>query len=94
MRYRGSWKCGIDNQKTRSVISQDDGYYRRHLSDIASSDNGDDVGDDDDEEIQQGLLSEDDEPGWVMGKITKTEKQRMDRIRQKQVKLDELTQPG
>jgi hypothetical protein len=39
-------------------------------------------------------LSEDDEPGWVMGTITKTVRQGMERFRQKQMKLDELTQPG
>jgi len=40
------------------------------------------------------MLSNDDEPGWVMGTITKTELQRMERFWQKQVKLHELTQPG
>ena len=39
-------------------------------------------------------MSEDDEPGWVMGTITKTVQQRMERFRQKQMKLDELTQLG
>jgi len=63
------------------------------LSDHASSDNGED-GEDEDEEIEQGKLSEDDEPGWVMGTITKTVQQRMERFRQKQMKLEELTQPG
>jgi hypothetical protein len=41
------------------------------LSDLASSDNGED-GDDQDEETEQGKLSEDDEPSWVMGTITET----------------------
>jgi hypothetical protein len=39
-------------------------------------------------------LSEDDKPVWVMGTITKTVQQRIERFRQKQMKLDELTQPG
>jgi hypothetical protein len=39
-------------------------------------------------------LSEDDEPGWVMGTITKTVQQHMERFRQKQMKIDELTQTG
>ena len=63
------------------------------LSDLASSDDGED-GEDEDEETEQGKLSEDDEPGWVMGTITKTVQQRMESFRQKQMKLDELTQPG
>jgi len=64
------------------------------LSDLASSDDGEDGEDEDDEETELGRLSEDDEPGWVMGKITKTVQQRMERFRQKPMKLDELTQPG
>jgi len=42
------------------------------LSDLASSDDGEDGEDEDEEETEQGKLGEDDEPGWVMGKITKT----------------------
>jgi len=64
------------------------------LSDLASSDDGEDGEDEDDEETEQGNLSEDDEPGWVTGTITKTVQQRMERFWQKQMKLDELTQPG
>jgi hypothetical protein len=64
------------------------------LSDLASSDDGEDGQEEDDEETEQGNLSEDDEPGWVMGTITKTVQQRMERFRQKQMKLDELTQTG
>jgi len=63
------------------------------LSDLASSDNGED-GEDEDEETELGKRSEDDEPSWVMGTIFKTVQQRMESIRQKQMKLDELTQPG
>ena len=42
------------------------------LSDLASSDDGEDGEDEDDEETVMGKLSEDDEPGWVMGTITQT----------------------
>jgi len=63
------------------------------LSDLASSDDGED-GEDEDEETELGKLSEDDEPGWVMGTISKTVQQRMESFRQKQKKLDKLTQPG
>jgi len=61
------------------------------LSDLVSSDSGEDGEDEDDEE---GKLREDVKHGWVMGTITKTIQQRMERIRQKQMKLDQLTQPG
>ena len=64
------------------------------LSDLASSDDGKDEDDEDDEETVQGKLTKDDEPGWVMGTISKTVEQRMERFRQKQMKLDEVTQPG
>jgi len=63
------------------------------LSDLASSDDGEDGEDEDEEEIEQGKLSEDDEPGCVMGTITKTVQQCLESFRQKQMKLDKLTQP-
>jgi len=64
------------------------------LSNTASSDDGDDGDDEDDEETEQGMLSKDDEPGWVMGTISKTAEQWMESFREMQMKLDELTQPG
>jgi hypothetical protein len=64
------------------------------LSALACSDDGEDGKDEDDEETELGNLREDDEPGWVMGTITKTVQQRMERFRQKQMKPDKLTQPG
>jgi len=63
------------------------------LSDLASSHDGED-GEDEDEETELVMLSEDDEPGWVMGTISIMVQQRMESFRQKQMKLDELTQPG
>jgi len=43
-----------------------------NLSDLASSDNGEDGEDEDDdkEDTELGKLSEDDEPSWVIGKIS------------------------
>ena len=64
------------------------------LSDITSSDDGDNGEDEDNAEIEQGQLSENDEPGWVTGTITKTVQQRMEMFRQKQMKLDGVTQSG
>ena len=46
------------------------------------------------EKILGGKLSEDDESGWVMGTISNMVQYRMERFRQNQMKLDELTQPG
>jgi hypothetical protein len=59
------------------------------LSGLGSSDDGEDGEDEDDEETQQGNLSEDDEPGWVIGTITQMAQQHIERFRQKQMKLDE-----
>jgi len=52
-------------------------------SELASSDDGEDgedAEDEDDEETDDGKLSEDDEPSWVLGLITKTVQQRMERF--------------
>jgi hypothetical protein len=63
------------------------------LRDLASSDDGEDGEEEDDDETEQGNSSENDEPGWGMGTITKTVQQRVERFRQKLLKLDELTHP-
>jgi len=69
---------------------------RDSLSDLASSEDEEDGEDEDDDEEDtgHGKLSEDDEPGWVMGTISKTVQHRMESFRQKQIRLDQLTQPG
>jgi len=66
------------------------------FSNLSSSDNEEDGEDkdDDEEDTELGKLSEDDEPGWVMGTISKTVQHRMERFGQKQMRLDALTQPG
>jgi hypothetical protein len=64
------------------------------LSDLVSSDDGEEGEDEDYEETEQGKLREDDKPGWVMGTFTKTVQQHMEKFRQKQMKLNKLTQPG
>jgi len=69
---------------------------RDSLSDLATSNDeqdGEDV-EDDEEDTELGKLSDDDEPGWVMGTITNTVQHCMESFRQKQMRLDELTQPG
>jgi hypothetical protein len=66
------------------------------LSDLASLDNkqdGEDMEDNEDD-TELGKLSDDDEPGWVMVTITKTVQHSIERFRQTQMRLDELTQPG
>jgi len=66
------------------------------LSDLACPDNeqyGEDA-EDDEEHTELRKLSDDDDPGWVMGTIFKTVQHRMDCFRQKHMTVDELTQSG
>jgi len=50
------------------------------LSDLTSSDDEEDAEDDEeDDDTEHGKLSEDDEPGWVIGTISKSVKRRMER---------------
>ena len=66
------------------------------LSDLASpedEEHGED-NDDDTEVAELGKLSEHDEPGWVMGTISKTVQHCMEIFRQKQKRLDKLMQLG
>ena len=58
------------------------------LSEPESSDNEEDGEDDDDKDTVLGKLSKDDEPGWVVGTLSKMVQQRMKRYWQKQMKLD------
>jgi len=66
------------------------------LSNLASSEDEQDGEDEEDDEEDTGLskLSDDDEPCWVMGTISKTVQHHMESFWQKQMRLDELTQPG
>jgi len=66
------------------------------LSDLTSSEDDEDGHDEDDDEedTELGNLSDDDEPGWVMGTIPKTVQHLMESFRQKQMRLDQLTQRG
>jgi len=66
------------------------------LHDLASSQDGEDGEDEDDDEedTELGELSEDNVPGWVMGTITRMVQHHMQSFRHKQMKLDEVRQPG
>jgi len=66
------------------------------LSDPVSSDDEQDGEDekDDEQDTELGKLSDDDEPGWVMGTLSKTVQHRMESFQQKQMRIDEMTKPG
>jgi hypothetical protein len=90
---RKAENVGLTNREPEKTFQAMMVAIRDSLSNLGSFNDWDD-GEEDDEETEQGQLSEDDEHGWVMGTITKTVHQRLERFRQKQMTLDELTQPG
>jgi hypothetical protein len=85
--------AGLTTRKPKKTLEEMLDAIGVSLSDVASSYHEEDVVDEDDAETKQGMLSEDDEPGWVMGTITNRVQQLRERFRQKQMKLDELTEP-
>jgi hypothetical protein len=62
------------------------------LSDLVCSDHWEDGEAEDGGEPEQGKLSDEEQPGWVMDAITKTLQLRIKRFWQKQRNLHELTQ--
>jgi len=91
---RKAENAGLTNTEPEQILQEMMVAIGDHLSDLECSYDGEDAEGGEHEETAQGKLSEDDEPGWVMGTISKTVQQRMERSRQKQMKLDKLTQPG
>jgi hypothetical protein len=85
--------AGLTSREPKKTFKEMMAAIGDSVSVLASSNDRED-GEDEDEETEQGKLSEYDEPGWVMGTITKMVQQRMETFRQKQMKLDELAQPG
>jgi len=69
------------------------GDGQSYLASSEEEEHGDDE-DDDEEDSELGMLREDDEPGWVMGTISKTVQHSMKSFRQQQMRLDKLTQLG
>ena len=88
-------KVGLTTRKPEKTFEEILNAIGDSLSHLASSDNEEDAGDEEEaDDTEQGKLSEDYEPGWVIGTITKTVQRRMERFWQKQMMLDELTHPG
>jgi len=69
---------------------------RDSLGDLASSAEEEDGEGEDDDEVDtgHGKLREHDDPGWVMGTISRMVQHRMESFRQNQMRLDRRTQPG
>jgi hypothetical protein len=65
------------------------------VSNLVDSDllQDDEEEEEDEKDSELGMLSDYEEPGWEMGTITKTVQHCMESFQQKQIRLDELTQP-
>jgi len=88
-------KAGLTTREPEKTFEEMLNTIGDSLSDRASSDDEEDAEDEENvDDSEQSKLSEDDEPGWVMGTISNTVKRRMERFWQKQMKLDKFTQPG
>jgi len=88
-------KAGLTTREPEKTFEEMLNAIGDGLSDLARSDDEEDAEDEEvDDDTEQGKLSEDDEVGWVMGTISKSVQRHMERFWQKQMKLDELTQPG
>jgi len=62
---------GLMNREPEKIFEEMMVALSDSLRDLASSNDWEDGEDEDDEETAQGKLSEDAEPGWVIGTITK-----------------------
>jgi hypothetical protein len=80
-----------EHEKTFQEMMVAFGFCPSNLARFDYGEAGDEMGD---EKREHGLLSEDDEPSWVMRTISKTVQQSLERFEQKRMKLDELTQSG
>jgi len=88
-------KAGLTTREPEKTFEEMLNTIRDSLSNLASSADEEDAEDEEeDNDTERGKLSQDDEPGWVMGRISKTVQCLMERFWQKQTKLDKLTQPG
>ena len=87
---------GTTTRKPKTMFEEMLTAIGNSLSNLASSDNEQDGEDeeDDKEDTELGKLSHNDEPDCRLGTISKTEQHRMKSFRQKQMRLDELAQPG
>jgi len=93
---RNAAKAGSTTRKLENASEEILNANGDSLSDLASSanqDNGEGI-EDDEEDTELGKLSEDDEPGCVIGQICNTVQHCMVCFRQKQMRFEQLTHPG
>jgi len=95
-RYDYCSKRRSDNQKAKYRFQEMLNTIGDSLIDLASSEDEQDTLDweDDERDTVLGKLSNHDELGWAKSLISKTVQHSMESFRQKQMRLDKLTQPG
>ena len=88
--------AGATNRKPKTTFEEILNAIGDCQSDLASShDEQEEEDEEDDEEYTQlGKLNDDDEPGWVMGTTSNPVQRLIESFRQKEMRLDELMQPG
>ena len=93
---RNPEKAGLTTRKPETTFEEMLNAIGDSLRELAISDNGEEGEDEDndEEDPQLGKLTEDGEPGWVLGTISKPVQHCSDRFQLTQMKLHELTQLG
>jgi len=93
---RNAEKAGLTTTKAEATLEEMLNAFGDSLSDLATSDAGEIAEDEDDDEWDPGggKPSNDDEPGCVTGTIYTMVQYRIERLRQKHLKVDELRLPG
>jgi hypothetical protein len=86
-----SENMGLMSREQEKMFSKMMLAIQESLSDIPRSDNTG-MGKRNNDETARGKVSEDDQPDWVLGTRLKNFQPLMERFRQKQIKLEELTQ--
>jgi len=70
----------LTNREPKDMFQEMMVTLRCSMNDLASSDDVEDADDKNDEDAEPGKLSKDDQPSWVMGTISKTILQHMERF--------------
>jgi len=85
-------KVGLTATNPETTFEEMLNAIRDSMSHLANFEDGEDGADkdDDDDDPEPVEVSADDEPGWVMGTISKTVLHRMEHFQQKWINLDEL----
>lgn len=93
---RNAGNAGSTTRKPQKTFEEMFNGIADCLSNVTCSENEEDgedeAHDEDDTEVVQ--LSEDHQPGWMMGKISKPVQHLMEKCQQKQMRADKVMQPG